>query len=230
MAETQVKRQRSAQELLAVIWPMAALVSAAALAIVLAVRRTVRPLEVIAARWKERSHTSLEAIDDGDVPRELMPFTSALNDLLARIREMLARERQFAATAAHQLRTPLTGLQLGLSRAAEAPDIATARAVMGQLSRETQRTARLVQQLLALGRLDPEVRGNLDFRSHDLAALAQDVGAAHADHALAKSIDLELVAPSHGGCQSDSGPRRRGTGKPARQRNPVHACRRSGRD
>lgn len=196
VAETGIKRQRSAQELLVILWPMAALVLAAALAIVLAVRRTVRPLELIAARWNARSHASLQALGDDDVPRELVPFTTALNDLLARIREMLARERQFAATAAHQLRTPLTGLQLGLSRAAEAPDIETARSVIHELTQTTQRTSRLVQQLLALGSLDPETRGDLDFRNQDLAALAEDVGTAHADQALAKSIDLELIAPS----------------------------------
>jgi two-component system sensor histidine kinase TctE len=195
VAETQVKRQRSAQELLVVFWPMAALVLAAALAIVLAVRRTVRPLESIAARWKERSHVSLRAIGDEDVPRELVPFTTALNDLLARIREMLARERQFAATAAHQLRTPLTGLQLGLSRATQTDDIESTRAVIGELSQATQRMARLVQQLLAIGSLDPETRGDLHFHPGDLAELAQDVGAAHADNALAKSIDLALIAP-----------------------------------
>ena len=50
VAETQIKRQRSAQELMAVFWPMGGLVLAAAGAIVLAVRRTVRPLETIAAR------------------------------------------------------------------------------------------------------------------------------------------------------------------------------------
>jgi two-component system sensor histidine kinase TctE len=173
---------------------MAALVLMAALAIVLAVRRTMRPLELIAARWNERSQVSLQAIGDDDVPRELRPFAAALNDLLRRIREMLARERQFAATAAHQLRTPLTGLQLGLSRAADAPDFAEARAVIGELSQSTQRTARLVQQLLALGSLDPEMRSDLSFRNQDLAALAQDVGAAHAEKALAKAIELELVA------------------------------------
>ena len=194
VAETQVKRQRSAQELLVVFWPMAALVLAAAAAIVLAVRRTVRPLELIAARWSERSQASLQPIGDEDVPRELLPFAAALNDLLARIRDMLARERQFAATAAHQLRTPLAGLQLGLARAARAADVDEARAVIGELSHATQRTARLVQQLLALGRLDPETRGDLDVRPHDLVALAQDVGAAHADQALAKAIDLELIA------------------------------------
>ncbi len=173
---------------------MAALVLIAAVATVLAVRRTIRPLEQIAARWNEQSHASLRTISDDDVPRELRPFTAALNDLLRRIREMLARERQFAATAAHQLRTPLAGIQLGLSRAAEARDILEARTVIGELSRSTQRTARLIQQLLALGSLDPETRSDLTFRNEDLAALAQDVGAALAENALAKAIELELFA------------------------------------
>jgi two-component system sensor histidine kinase TctE len=195
VAETLMKRQRSEHELVAVFWPMAALILAAAAAILLAVRRTVRPLEAIAARWNERSHASLRPIGDDDVPRELAPFATALNGLLARIREMLVRERQFAAAAAHQLRTPLAGLQLGLARAADAKDIEEARNVIKELSTATQRTARLVQQLLALGRLDPEIRGDLDFRACNLAALAQDVGAAHADAALLKNIDLELIAP-----------------------------------
>jgi len=196
VAETQIKRERSAQELAVIVWLLAALVLAAALAIVLAVRRTVHPLETIASRWNELSHASLEPIGDEDVPRELLPFTTALNDLLARIRRMLARERQFAAIAAHQLRTPLAGLQLGLARAAKAAGIEEAREVIGELSHATRRTARLVQQLLALGRLDPEAISDLEFRNHDLVTLAQDVGATHADQALAKGIDLELLSAS----------------------------------
>ena len=193
IAETRIKRQRSEQELAAMLWPLALLALIMAAAIILVVRRTVRPLEVIAARWNARSQASLQPIGDDDVPRELMPFATALNDLLGRIREMLDRERQFAAIAAHQLRTPLTGLQLGLARAAQAPDLSTTREVIQELSQTTQRTARLVQQLLGLGRLDPETRGDLDFCSADLVALAQDVGAAHADQAFAKTIDLELI-------------------------------------
>jgi two-component system sensor histidine kinase TctE len=197
VAETLVKRERSVQELMLVLWPMAALVVAAAGAIVFAVRRTVRPLELIAARWNEQSHASLQSIGDTDVPRELLPFATALNNLLGRIRAMLVRERQFAATAAHQLRTPLAGLQLGLARAAAAPDLTAACAVIAELSHETQRTARLVQQLLALGRLDPEARGNLDLQRSDIVALVQDVGALHLDQAIEKDLDLELAAPNH---------------------------------
>jgi two-component system sensor histidine kinase TctE len=195
VAETGLKRERSAQELIAVLWPMLALVVAAGLSILLAVRGAVRPLQVIASRWNERPHMSLQPISDDDVPRELLPFTAALNDLLARIRGLLARERQFAATAAHQLRTPLAGLQLGLSRAVKAPDIEQAREVMGELSQTTNRTARIVQQLLALGRIDPENRGDMDFVACDLVAVAEDVGSAYADQALAKGVDLELVTP-----------------------------------
>jgi len=117
VAETGLKREHSAQELVAIMWPMLALVVAAGLSILLAVRGAVRPLQAIAARWNERSYVSLQPVGDDGVPRELLPFTAALNGLLARIRGLLARERQFAAVAAHQLRTPLAGLQLGLARA-----------------------------------------------------------------------------------------------------------------
>jgi two-component system sensor histidine kinase TctE len=194
-AETLIKRQRAEKELVVFLWPMTILVLATAVSILWVVRRTVRPLEVIAARWNERSHVSLEPIGLDGVPRELMPFASALNDLLARIRAMLARERQFASTSAHQIRTPLAGLQLGLARAREAPDVNSMRMVIDELSEATQRTARLVQQLLAFGRLDPEARRELAFASCDLVAIAQDVGALYMDQAVAKSIHLELVAP-----------------------------------
>ena len=195
MAETLVKRERAERELINLIWPMGLLVLATAGAVFLVVRRTVRPLEAIAARWSAQSHTSLEPIGLEGVPRELMPFAQALNELLARIRAMLMRERQFATTSAHQIRTPLAGLALGLARAREAPDLPAARRVIDELSGTTQRTARLVQQLLAFGRLDPEARGDLAFLPHDLVELCRDVGAAHMDQAMARAVDFELIAP-----------------------------------
>ena len=195
VAETILKRERAQHWIAVMLLPMGLLLAAAALAVHLAVLSTVNPLESIARRWDERSHASLEPIGAEDVPRELMPFATALNDLLLRIRGMLERERQFAATAAHQLRTPLTGLQLGLARAAEAPDLASTREVLRELEQSTLRAARLVQQLLMFGRLDPESAGELGKVPTDLVELARDVGATFTDIALTKSIDLELIAP-----------------------------------
>lgn len=195
VSETRAKREGAMRALVLVFAPVAVLVVLAAVVVGVAVRRTVRPLERMAGLWNERSHASLEPVPTHDVPRELMPFAQALNDLLARVRELLLRERHLAATAAHQLRTPLAGLQLGLARAAECPDLASTRAALAELGVATQRTARMVQQLLALSRLDPDVRGSVGLEDVDLVKLARDVGEAYMDAALAKQVELELDSP-----------------------------------
>ena len=46
--------------------------------------------------------------------REVRPFIPALNDLLKRLAEQLARQETFVSDAAHELRTPLAALQIQL--------------------------------------------------------------------------------------------------------------------
>ncbi len=196
VAETLGKREAARRDLRLMLLPLGVLMVAAAVAIALALRWTLTPLRALAERWNAQSHASLEPIAGQDVPRELLPFAQALNGLLERIAQMLARERRFVSNAAHQIRTPLAGLQLGLSRAAEAPDLDRARAVIAELQRTTQRTARLLQQLLLLGRLDPETARELPREPVDLAALAHQVGESELDAALARRIDLEFDAAS----------------------------------
>ena len=195
VAETLSKRHGVRADLQLMLLPLAALLLAAVGAIVLALRWTLRPLEMIAARWNQRSHTSLETIELHGVPRELLPFATALNNLLARIHQLLLRERRFSANAAHQIRTPLAGLQLGLARAAEALDLAATRTVINELQQTTQRAARSLQQLLAMGRLDPETAFDLAPTAVDLVSLAHEVGALYLDNALARGTVLELLAP-----------------------------------
>jgi two-component system sensor histidine kinase TctE len=195
VAETVAKRERAQQEILLMLAPVTALLLAAAFAIRYAVQRTLRPLQAIAARLDEQSHASLQPIDAQELPRELMPFATALNNLLSRIRSLLAREQQFAATVAHQLRTPLAGLQLGVTRASEAPDLSGSRLVLAELGHTVQRTARMVQQLLALGRMDREMRNDLEFVPTDIVALTHEVGTIFLETAAANGLALELEAP-----------------------------------
>ena len=195
VAETMLKRQRSNRVVEWLLIPLGLMLVVTCSAIYIAVRRTVRPLEALAEQWNRQSHASLQAIPEGDLPHELSPFATALNDLLSRIREILVRERMFAAAAAHQLRTPLTALRLGMARARNSPDLASARAVLDELNQVTEHTSRLVQQLMLLGRLDPEGRGDVDRAPADLRDVARDVCGLFAEVALEQHVDLELQLP-----------------------------------
>jgi len=195
VAETMLKRQRANRVVEWLLAPLALMLVMTSSAIYIAVRRTTRPLESLAEQWSRQAHASLEPIPEGDLPYELTPFASALNELLARIRGMLVRERMFAAAAAHQLRTPLTALRLGMARARNSPDLASARAVLDELTQVTEHTGRLVQQLMLLGRLDPEGRGDVDRAPADLRDVARDVCGLFAEAALDQHVDLELQMP-----------------------------------
>lgn len=196
VAETMLKRQRTNRVVEWLLVPLALMLVVTCSAIYLAVRSTVRPLESLAASWRRQVHVSLTPISEDELPYELAPFATALNELMSRIRDILVRERTFAAAAAHQLRTPLTALRLGMERARNSPDIESARAVLDELSQVTEHTGRLVQQLMLLGRLDPEGGGDIDQAPVDLRDVARDVCGLFAEVALEQHLDLELQLPS----------------------------------
>ena len=93
------------------------------------------------------------------------------------------------------MRTPLAALRLGLDRARRAPDLAATRVVLSELDVSTDHTARMVQQLLLLGRLDPDQHQGIDLEPLDLTEVTRDVCGAMADIALARNVIIELDAP-----------------------------------
>jgi len=77
-----------------------------------ALRKGLLPLERLgeqAAAIDSRSLATRFSISD--LPEELQPIASRLNDLLGRIEESFERERRFSADLAHELRTPLAELR-----------------------------------------------------------------------------------------------------------------------
>lgn len=86
-------------------------------------------------------------ISTGILPDEIRPLAVAANGALARLAEAYANERRFTADAAHELRTPLSILNLRLQQArqGEALDWPAIERDLGQMNR-------LVGQLLDLAR------------------------------------------------------------------------------
>jgi two-component system OmpR family sensor kinase len=115
-----VRQQRAAELALQTLKPFALLLPVLALVIWFAVGHALVPLQRLTALVKARRVNALEQLPDAQLPDEVQPLVKALDDLLARLRAALQRERAFVADAAHELRTPLTALQLQLGELARA--------------------------------------------------------------------------------------------------------------
>ena len=142
--------------------------------LVYALRQGLRPLDRAAAHVAMRSATSLEPISAADVPREVAPLVGAINDLMARIGLAFSRQSAFLADAAHELRTPVTALDLQLQLLKRSSDEASRRDAIGELEAGITRSKRLIEQLLQLARSDPEGEAMANA-SIDLGELVRSV-------------------------------------------------------
>ena len=88
---------------------------------------------------------------------EVARLGKTLNEMLARIEDGLARERRFVADASHELRTPLAmlkaELELALRRARSPEELERS---IRSAAQETDRLARIADDLLLLARTDHE--------------------------------------------------------------------------
>ncbi len=153
------------------------------------VGRELRFLQSTAQDVARRTPESLEPIASEAVPEEIEPLVAALNGLLGRLGHALAQQRDFIADAAHELRTPLTALRLQLQLAERAQDPVDRERAHAMLREGIVRATRVVEQLLALARQDPEAPVESDTPV-DLAELAKSVALAQEPSAAARGLAL----------------------------------------
>jgi signal transduction histidine kinase len=123
---------------------------------------------------------------DTAVPAEIRPLVQAVNRALERLDAGFDQQRRFTANAAHELRTPLALLRARLDGMA---DTEAADAIRPDLERMT----RLIEQLLAVSRLDshmPMAKSDID-----LAEVAGEIVAGMAPLAVAADKQVSLAAP-----------------------------------
>lgn len=124
----------------------------------LLVGRALRPVERLRRQAAAIPATDLRRrLDVPAAQDELGRLAATLNDLLSRIEASTDRQRQFIADAAHELRSPIASLHAQLEiderRAERVGDAAGAERAGGMVA-DVRRLARLVNDLLALARLD----------------------------------------------------------------------------
>ena len=182
-----------------VLLPNVLLFLVAAVLLLWGVNRALRPLMELRQAVENRSPRDLSPIAVRSAPLEVRPLVEALNRLFDLVNAQTQAQRRFVADAAHQLRTPLAGVQAQVEAWAQATRQLDGRDTVNlpveqvrRLRDAVRRTSQLANQLLALSRTDTLRLDDQPPEQIDLEALCEDVLAQQLDAAAAKSIDIGL--------------------------------------
>lgn len=194
--QIQISQQEKVREHLALelagsmFLPYLLIIPFALLGLVYIIRRSLKPLEDFKSELAKRDSNSLVAIQNAHYPEELLPTIHEMNHLFERISVAQQEQRQFVADAAHELRTPITALNLQtkilMSQFPEEENLKN-------LSKGLARMQHLVTQLLALAKQDSSLSHEVQVTQFKLNDVALNCVEQLMNLAMEKDIDLGFV-------------------------------------
>ncbi|MCK9388067.1 MAG: sensor histidine kinase N-terminal domain-containing protein [Sulfuritalea sp.] len=191
VAETLHKRTALSGSIISgVLLPQFAIIPLAVILVYLGLTRGIAPLHQLRDRIRRRRPTDLSPIPIQRVPEEVRPLVVAFNEMMGRLEENLQAQQRFIAQAAHQMRTPLTGLKTQTEIALSESDPARTRHALQLIAESTDRAAHMINQLLMLARAEACHEKLHSVVPLDLNALVRSVSEEWVVRALAKQIDL----------------------------------------
>ncbi|PLY01028.1 MAG: hypothetical protein C0622_07825 [Desulfuromonas sp.] len=152
-----IRYELNQQIILALVIPNLVFLPLVLLVVWIGTKRSLKPIVKISNDVDSRTTDDLTPIAERRVAAEIAPLVHAIDGLFNRISDSLQREREFTDHAAHELSTPLAAMktqaQVLLRRAADLPD---ARDGLENLIASIDRATHMVNQLLALARLQKD--------------------------------------------------------------------------
>lgn len=153
--------------------------------------RSLKPLESFSKRVESIQAQNLSDVRlSEEVPPEFLRLSRSFNAMMERLSHSFVRQRQFTASAAHELRTPLALMQsqLDLYAAGEGAQAEPAvRETLATMREQVERLSQLVRTLLDMSELQTVPRSDLI----SLAPLAEEILADLSP--LAEQKDIRLV-------------------------------------
>ena len=188
---------------LAVLIPAMLVMLVGTLLVGMTLRKELEPIRELDAELKRRDADSLQPVALQHAPAELANVVSTLNRLLLQLETSLQAHKRFIANAAHELRTPITALNLEVDNLLRAQDQPQMRATAARLKVGTQRTQHLLQQMLTLARLEARTQPRPRV-TVDLQALAQQSMVDLSALASHRGVEFELDAAGPATVQGDT--------------------------
>lgn len=143
----------------------------------LTIRRQFKSFNLLATDIAEKGIQDLTPIQPQNIQfAELQPIIQQLNQLLSRLEQSLEAEQRFTADASHELRSPLSAIQLRLQvlKRKYAEDVGLKKD-LNQIQQDINRSTAVLENLLLLARLDPENVRSLPKSKLNLNELTQEV-------------------------------------------------------
>jgi len=154
----------------------------------------LKPLLSLRRQIETGAPRELQHLDATTVPAEVKPLVDALNLLFDLLAESARSQRRFVADTAHQLRTPIAGLQGHLELLMNDPAATALQARLSSLRDGMTQLSHSASQLLALARADSSAGVAAQFQEVDLATLVRRVVELNVDRAARAGIDLGAEA------------------------------------
>ncbi|WP_206955833.1 sensor histidine kinase [Trinickia acidisoli] len=195
VAETFDKRSALANEIIkGVILPQFVILPLAIVLVWFGLSRGLAPLTTLQSNLRTRRPDDLSPLEASSAPPEIEPLITSFNDLLTRLAQNIDLQKRFIADAAHQMKTPLAGLQMQAELALRHEVPPEVRRSLEQIGTGADQAARLVTQLLALARAENRMSGHV-FSHVEVTHLARLAVRDWVRAALAKQMDLGYEPP-----------------------------------
>lgn len=126
--------------------------------------------------------------------KELQPMVWQLNQLLQRLQQSLLAEQRFTADASHELRSPLSAIQMRLQvLKRKYPDLSQD---LVSMQNDVNRGTQVLENLLLLARLDPTNTSQLPKTQVNLQLLVTEILGALQPFSLEKKTDINSQVES----------------------------------
>lgn len=139
---------------LGLVWPLVAVLPLLALVIAYVIYRANRNLTALGNDLANRTALSFEPVKVELLPIEVVPVVNQLNNLFRRMKNSVENEQRFTSAAAHELRTPIAAIRAQAQVASMSVDPADRQHALKELMISCDRSGHLIDQLLALARIE----------------------------------------------------------------------------